>query len=76
MKIKDAYMQAFPFIEPQEDENIKAYHPGMTMRDEFAKVALLGIITSERPGDEEFATPDMYARDAYRYADAMMKARK
>jgi hypothetical protein len=76
MKVKNAHMQAFPFIEPHEDDNIKAYHPGMTMRDEFAKVALLGIIASERPGDEEFATPDMYARDAYRYADAMMKARK
>jgi hypothetical protein len=74
MKVKNA--QAFPFIEPWDDENIKAYHPGMTMRDEFAKAALLGIIASERPGDEEFVTPDMYARDAYRYADAMMKARK
>lgn len=76
MKLKNAYMQAFPFIEPWDDEHIKTYHPGMTMRDEFAKAALLGIIASEQPGDEEFATPDMYARDAYGYADAMMKARK
>jgi hypothetical protein len=49
---------------------------GMTLRDYFAAKALQGIIASERLGDEEFATADMYARDAYRYADAMLKARE
>ena len=48
MKVKNA--QAFPFIEPWNDENIKAYHPGMTMRDEFAKAAMQ-VLMAERDGD-------------------------
>ena len=44
MKVKDATMQAYPFIEPAPDDAIKAYHPGMTMRDEFAKAALPAVI--------------------------------
>jgi hypothetical protein len=68
MKVKDAHMQAYPFIEPEQDDNIKAYHPGMTMRDEFAKAAMVkwvGMISSE-----------LGAKYAYEWADAMMKARK
>ena len=49
---------------------------GMTLRDYFAAKAMQGIIASEQPGDEEFVTPEMYARDAYQYADAMLKARE
>jgi hypothetical protein len=49
---------------------------GMTLRDYFAAKAMQGIIASEKLGDEEFATPEMYARDAYKYADAMLKARE
>jgi hypothetical protein len=48
---------------------------GMTLRDYFAAKAMQGIIASEQPGDEEFATLEMCARDAYKYADAMLKAR-
>jgi hypothetical protein len=48
---------------------------GMTLRDYFAAKAMQGIIASEQPGDENFATLEMYARDAYKYADAMLKAR-
>ena len=51
------------------------YH-GMTLRDYFAAKALQGFIASEQPGDEEFVTIEMYARDAYKYADAMLKARE
>ena len=55
MKLENAHMQAFPFIEPYEDDNIKAYHSGMTMRDEFAKAAMLiffqGPDADDRPGD-------------------------
>jgi hypothetical protein len=73
-KVKEAYMQAFPFIEPQEDDNIKAYHSGMTMRDEFAKIAMLGMFRywDENP-DLEFAH---IADCSYDMADAMLKARK
>ena len=72
MKVKNSTMQAFPFIEPQENENIKAYHPGMTMRDEFAKAALQGLIACP----EVNGTKNELAVWAYEYADAMMKARK
>ena len=48
---------------------------GMTLRDYFAAKAMQAIIASEQLGDEEFVTPEMYARDAYKYADAMLKAR-
>jgi hypothetical protein len=48
---------------------------GMTLRDYFAAKAMQAIIASEQPGDEEFATFDMYASDAYKYADAMIQAR-
>jgi hypothetical protein len=48
---------------------------GMTLRDYFAAKAMQAIIASEQPGDEEFATFDMYASDAYKYADAMLQAR-
>lgn len=44
MKVKDAAMQAFPFIEPADDPAIKAYHPGMTLRDQFAIAALPAVI--------------------------------
>lgn len=72
MKVKNSTMQAFPFIEPEEDVNIKAYHPGMTMRDEFAKAAMQGMYTSS-----SFPTGLMEdtAKEAYAMADAMMKAR-
>jgi hypothetical protein len=48
----------------------------MTLRDYFAAKAMQGIIASEQPGDEEFATLEMCAHDAYKYADAMLKARE
>ena len=73
MKIKDAYMQAYPFIEPHEDDNIKAYHPGMTMRDYFAVKAMQSLNSRE---DYAYTPADAIALDAYALADAMMKARK
>lgn len=81
MKVKDAHMQAFPFIEPEQDDNIKAYHPGMTMRDEFAKAAMQSLIldsfyqaTGREMGWAEFSKE--LSEEAYEVADAMMKARK
>jgi hypothetical protein len=71
MKVKNA--QAFPFIEPWDDENIKAYHPGMTMRDYFAVAAMQSLIQKSTGEDNEILDD---AEDAYSYADAMMKARK
>lgn len=80
MKVKDAHMQAYPFIEPEEDDNIKAYHPGMTIRDEFAKAAMQGLLAAGWCADARELHPTSgeasVADDAYRMADAMMKARK
>ena len=82
MKVKNSTMQAFPFIEPYEDDNIKAYHPGMTMRDEFAKAAMQAIMLDhkeQRYWGEEYSVEEMLtftAERAYKQADAMMKARK
>jgi hypothetical protein len=71
-KVKEAHMQAFPFIEPEKDDNIKAYHPGMTMRDEFAKAAMQGLLSDTTVK----LTPEDFAATAYMMADAMLKARK
>ena len=91
MKVKNSTMQAFPFIEPHEDDNIKAYHPGMTMRDEFAKAAMQSLIIETGRAlqhldgvnfhglnilDNEGGTPTAIAEESYAMADAMMKARK
>jgi hypothetical protein len=81
MKVKNSTMQAFPFIEPHEDDNIKTYHPGMTMRDEFAKAAMQ-VLMAERDGDgdDNPGAPRWESHEvaelAYDQADAMMKARK
>lgn len=72
MKVKNSTMQAFPFIEPQENENIKAYHPGMTMLDEFAKAVMQAEMMN---GVHESDFPE-YAARAYKMANEMMKARK
>ena len=75
MKVKNSTMQAFPFIEPHEDDNIKAYHPGMTMRDEFAKAAML-IFFQGPDANDVLCSPEDIADWCYIMADAMMKARK
>ncbi len=52
---------------------------GMTMRDYFAAKALAALLSriNEVSGDYVTnATPDQAAESAYRYADAMLKARQ
>ena len=45
---------------------------GMTLRDYFAAKAMQGLLACPiQPQSDE----DMYARDAYKVADAMLKAR-
>ena len=69
MKVKNSSMQAFPFIEPNDDDAIKTYHPGMTMRDEFAKAALPAVIAhwaeciiedQKREGDDTITGLQLY----------------
>ena len=75
MKIKDAAMQAFPFIEPAADDAVKAYHPGMTMRDQFAMVAMHALIVTANKRSAEEA--ELWVGSAaYEIADVMMEARK
>lgn len=75
MKVKDAAMQAFPFIEPAADDAVKAYHPGMTMRDQFAMVAMHALIVTANKRSAEEA--ELWVGSAaYEIADAMMEARK
>ena len=59
---------AFPHAELPKER-------GMTLRDYFAAKAMQAIIASEQPGDEEFATFDSRASDAYKYSDARITAR-
>lgn len=44
---------------------------GMSLRDKFADSALAGILGTS----ESLAPPDMVARAAYEYADAMLEER-
>lgn len=46
---------------------------GLSIRDWFAAQALTGIIAFPIPGQEKI--PENAARDAYMFADAMLKAR-
>ena len=48
----------------------KEYSSGITIRDYFAGQALIGIII------ETVMEPKFSAEQAYRYADAMLEARK
>jgi hypothetical protein len=47
---------------------------GMSLRDFFAAHALAGICGDGIPGSHH--RPEQAARDAYEYADAMLKARE
>lgn len=65
---------AFPFDEMHDDGTHYHSHPGVSLRDYFAAKALQGMLANQhqyKPSDE-----DMFARDSYVLADAMLKARK
>jgi hypothetical protein len=51
---------------------------GMSLRDYFAAAALQGLLAACRPGYEYTGdnAPQRCAAEAYRYADAMLAARK
>lgn len=79
MKVKDAAIQAFPFIEPNDDDAIKAYHPGISLRDYFAVKAMqagIGLIPNMKTPREGVTVPQAITEMAYEYADAMLKARE
>ncbi len=61
-----AQMKAFPIDLPYDQH-------GMDLRDYFAAKAMAAIICSPIAGELEF---EEVSSDAYRQADAMMKARE
>jgi hypothetical protein len=68
---KDTSGTAFPVI-IDLGQSVE-YSKGMTLRDYFAAAALQGLLAC--PVQPQ-SGPDMYARDAYTLADAMLKARE
>ena len=64
---------AFPVVTTHESY-VSA--EGMTLRDYFAAKALQGFLSDPEPFDDVGeGLPMAYAREAYIYADAMLKAR-
>lgn len=58
-------------------EFIDEYRPGITLRDYFAIRALVGDLMKAAPGAPRTASyREVFARRAYRMADAMMAARE
>jgi hypothetical protein len=74
MKVKD-HMQAFPFIEPSDNDAVKAYHPGISLRDYFAAKAMQAILSEAPDYHQKYEFIDL-ADFSYRCADAMLKARE
>lgn len=71
---------AFPVLDvhqdwDQENHDWGGVHtagsPGMSLRDYFAAKAMQGFVTGDW-----FSSPDAKAAEAYRIADAILKARK
>ena len=75
MKVKDAAMQAFPFIEPTADDAVKTYHSGISLRDYFAAKAMQGILAGTISPESVWSQDDV-AETAYNMADCMLKARE
>ena len=69
--MKDTGGPAFPAWE-QDTYGAKFFNEGMTLRDWFAGMAMQGLLAC--PVQPQ-SGPDMYARDAYTLADAMLKER-
>jgi hypothetical protein len=62
---------AFPAFEFQRGYGQMMPVGGMTLRDYFAAKAMQGIVANP----DLDAYPEDYAKKAYQYADAMLKAR-
>ena len=66
--MKDAGGWAFP----AQHFDLAEHEHGMTMRDWFAGMAMQGMLACPI---QPQSGPDMYARDAYALADAMIQER-
>ena len=65
-----AYEKAFP----HDEDGMKYFQPGMDLRDYFAAKCMQGF--SGLPEWEKFTKVSEMAKTAYKWADAMMEARK
>ena len=76
MKMKDAYMESIPLIEPHEEDN----QPGMTLRDYFAAHALQGLLSNPKLHTHILKQGGAFGgwieSSAYGWADAMLGARE
>ena len=61
------------YIENVGNRHTYDEYPGMTLRDYFAAKAMEGMLACPT---QPQSGPDMYAKDAYEIADAMLKARE
>ena len=71
---KDTGGPAFPCDLTSYDDEVRIQYQGMTLRDYFAAKALQAFLRNQKPQnmDQPAIT---WARDAYEFADAMLKAR-
>jgi len=66
-------MKAFPTTYRNYDDSISHDCTGMELRDYFAAKAIPSLV---KTFENNITTPDDVAKLAYKYADAMMKARE
>ena len=69
---------AFPYVYDDPNKGVRNIQTGMTLRDYFAAKAMQGFLANPEAfeqQDEDTTIADTYAREAYVYADAMLKAR-
>ena len=61
-----------PAFPTTAEHGFNSGEPGMTLRDYFAAKAMQGFLTAEYASTYR---PEVWAKDAYEMADAMLKAR-
>jgi len=66
-------MSLDPLSRMRRDQEIERAREAQALRDRFAMAAMQGLLACHIQPQSD---PDMYARDAYVIADAMMEARK
>jgi hypothetical protein len=66
---------AFPLTFDNPSSNQRFVHTGMTLRDYFAAHVVQGYLAAFSGPDVVLPLPSDAAKQAYKYADAMMKVR-
>lgn len=74
--IKDTGGPAFPSFEFVQSHGQMMAVGGMTLRDYFASNAMQGILSGKHPITKDADPLSSVAKVAYKFADAMLKARE